>query len=88
MGGWGFIFLPHHSLQGADRAFLEELLVYLRQQRRQLDESRRLLERLERQQGGIRTSSHIGAESGTMPATSFHRSGATGVGSPGVRGGN
>ena len=72
------------SLQGADRAFLEELLMYLRQQRRQLDESKRLLERLERQQRGIPTPSHVGAESGTVPATSFHRNGATGVGSPGV----
>ena len=72
------------SLQGADRTFLEELLMYLRQQRRQLDESRRLLERLERQQRGIPTPSHVGAESGTVPATSFHRNGATGVGSPGV----
>ena len=72
------------SLQGADRAFLEELLMYLRQQRRQLDESKRLLERLERQQRGVPTPSHVGAESGTVPATSFHRNGATGVGSPGV----
>ena len=56
-------------LQGADRAFLEELLVYLRQQRRQLDESRRLLEQLERQQGeSVLPASHIGMESGTMPS--------------------
>ena len=62
--------------------------MYLRQQRRQLDESKRLLERLERQQRGIPTPSHVGAESGTMPATSLHHNGATGVGSPGVCTGN
>lgn len=56
-------------IQGADRAFLEELLVYLRQQRRQLDESRRLLEQLEQQQGeSVPLSSHIGVDSGTMPS--------------------
>ena len=60
--------------QASDRAFLEELLVYLRQQRRQLDESRRLLEKLERQQqqqqAGVPHTSHIRvetAESGTIP---------------------
>ena len=58
--------------------------MYLRQQRRQLDESKRLLERLERQQRCIPTPSHVGAESGTMPSTSLHHNGATGVGSPGV----
>lgn len=51
---------------------------YLRQQRRQLDENRRLLEKLEReqhngdQQDGIPASTHIPAfysESGTIPAT-------------------
>ena len=62
------------STQAGDRAFLEELLVYLRQQRRQLDESRHLLERLEEQQrrmaaagssgrGGVET-----AQSGTLPS--------------------
>ena len=45
--------------------------MYLRQQRRQLDESRRLLERLEQQQGegSIPSSSHIhAADSGTLPS--------------------
>ena len=45
--------------------------MYLRQQRRQLDESRRLLERLEQQQGegSIPSSSHIHtADSGTLPS--------------------
>ena len=44
--------------------------MYLRQQRRQLDESRRLLERLERaQQAGVPLTSHIDtAESGTLPS--------------------
>lgn len=55
--------------------------MYLRQQRRQLDESRRLLERLEHQQqqqgdGSIPTSFHIHtAGSGTLPSmtTPTHR---------------
>jgi hypothetical protein len=45
--------------------------MYLRQQRKQLDESRRLLERLEQQQGegSIPSSSHIHtADSGTLPS--------------------
>ena len=62
--------------QAADRSFLEELLMYLRQQRRQLDESRRLLEHLEQQQreeetdgGSIPASAHIDATvSGTIPS--------------------
>ncbi len=55
-------------LQAADRSFLEDLLHYLRQQRKQLDDSRRLLERLE--QSSIPSTTHIHvdtAESGTLP---------------------
>ena len=59
------------SMQASDRSFLEELLMYLRQQRRQLDESHTLLERLEQQQqreGSIPPSFHIdAADSGTVP---------------------
>lgn len=58
--------------------------MYLRQQRRQLDESRRLLERLEQQQGegSIPSSSHIHtADSGTLPSmTTPTRPGAGGGG--------
>ena len=64
--------------------------MYLRQQRRQLDESRRLLERLEQQQqhhqGDVSTSSscHIDtADSGTVPLmttpTRSHNAGASGA---------
>lgn len=76
-----FIFI----FQGQDRTFLEELLLYLRQQRRQLDESRRLLENLEREyprlfdEGGgeIPLSVHIPpGESRTTP-TSSHLPSAT-----------
>ena len=60
--------------------------MYLRQQRRQLDESRRLLERLEQQQqqqgnGSIPSSFHIHtADSGTLPSmtTPTRRHGAGG----------
>ena len=62
--------------------------MYLRQQRRQLDESRRLLERLEQQQqqqqadGSISMSSHIDtADTGTVTWTatpSHHHSSCSG----------
>lgn len=61
--------------------------MYLRQQRRQLDESRRLLERLEQQQGeaSIPSSFHIHtADSGTLPSmttpTRRHSASASGGG--------
>ncbi len=57
------------SLQAADRSFLEDLLHYLRQQRKQLDDSRRLLERIE--ESSIPSTTHIHvdtAESGTLPS--------------------
>ena len=62
--------------------------MYLRQQRRQLDESRRLLERLEQQQqqqgdGSVPSSFHIHtADSGTLPSmttpTRHHSASASG----------
>ena len=65
--------------------------MYLRQQRRQLDESRRLLERLEQQQqqqgnGSIPSSFHIhAADSGTLPSmtTPTRHHGASGGGAGG-----
>ena len=85
-----FFFLYIH-VQASDRSFLEELLMYLRQQRRQLDESRRLLERLEQQQqqqgnGSIPSSFRIHtADSGTLPSmtTPTRRHGASGGGGGG-----
>ena len=50
----------HLFLQGIDRGFLQELLVYLQQQRCQLDDSQLLLDRLEQiQDTAIPTVSHI-----------------------------
>ncbi len=50
----------HSYIQGIDRGFLQELLVYLQQQRRQLDDSQLLLDRLEQTQDTtIPTVSHI-----------------------------
>ena len=42
-----------------DKGFLNELLLYLQQQRRQLDDSQRLLNDLQQQQGDIPSVSHI-----------------------------
>ena len=73
--------------------FLEELLLYLRQQRRQLDESWRLLENMERQnQQGVGGASRVNvetAQSGTIPTSATGREGGQGrgggrVGSTGV----
>ena len=49
-----------------DREFLQELLLYLQQQRLQLDDSQRLLERLEQTQE-IPTVSHITVSHGPPP---------------------
>lgn len=53
--------------QGVDPAFLQELLRYLQQQREQLDDSQRLLEQLERDQG-IPSVSHITVGTQQTPA--------------------
>ena len=45
--------------QGIDKEFLQELLLYLQQQRRQLDDSQRLLDHLEQAKEGIPSVSHI-----------------------------
>ena len=62
------------SRQGADRSFLEELLGYLRQQRRQLDESWTLLQNLEKQKqqelGGASRVAMETSQSGTIPTSS------------------
>ena len=52
--------------QGMDREFLQELLLYLQQQRLQLDDSQRLLDRLEQTQE-IPTVSHITVSHGPQP---------------------
>lgn len=54
--------------QGMDREFLQELLLYLQQQRLQLDDSQHLLERLEQTQE-IPTVSHITVSHGPPPRT-------------------
>lgn len=67
--------------QGADRSFLEELLLYLRQQHRQLDESKRLLENMEQQQQqqqDVHSTSRVNvetAQSGTIPSVATGQSG-------------
>ena len=58
------LFITCHS-QGIDRDFLQELLLYLEQQRRQLDDSKELLERLGQD---IPSVSHI--------SVSHHQSGS------------
>ena len=62
------------SRQAADRPFLEELLRYLRQQRRQLDESWTLIENMEQQKqkegGGASRVAVETSQSGTIPSSS------------------
>ena len=71
-------------LQGVDPSFLEELLRYLRQQRRQLDESQGLLETLEQQKQHRHddgTASRVAVEtslSGTIPSPSATKGGGDG----------
>lgn len=56
--------------QGIDRDFLQELLLYLEQQRRQLDDSRELLERLGQD---IPSVSHISVTHHQSGAPSTHQ---------------
>ena len=69
-------------VQGMDPEFLKELLGYLRLQRTQLDESRHLLENLERQKRKEGVTSRVAIEtsqSGTIPSSSAAGGGLDGA---------